>query len=112
MNRKKEITNAYKERRSCGGVYTITNTENGRYLLGYAADLKSVQNRFQFALTTGLVVHPKMKDDWQQYGPQAFKLAILEELEQKPGQSSADFVDDVRTLAELWQADLDATKAY
>ncbi len=43
MNRRKEIINEYKERKSCGGVYTITNTLNGKYLIGYAANLKSVQ---------------------------------------------------------------------
>jgi hypothetical protein len=52
MNRRKEIINEYKERNSRGGVYTITNTLNGKYLIGHAANLKSVQNRFQFAVTT------------------------------------------------------------
>jgi hypothetical protein len=112
MNRRKEIINEYKERKSLGGVYKITNTLSGKYLLGYAANLKSVQNRFQFAITTGSTVHPKLQKDWQELGAQAFTLEILEELEQKPGQSQAEFLDDLKTLEQLWRANLDASKEY
>lgn len=112
MNRRKEIRNEYKERKQLGGVYKIANTLNGKYLLGYAANLNSIQNRFQFAITTGSTVHPKLQKDWQEQGAQAFTLEILEELEQKPGQSQAEFMDDLKTLEELWRANLDTSKEY
>jgi hypothetical protein len=112
MNRRKEIINEYKERKSLGGVYRITNTLSGKYLLGYAANLKSVQNHFQFAITTGSSIHPKLQKDWQELGAQAFTLEILEELEQKPGQSQAEFLDDLKTLEQLWRANLDTSKEY
>jgi hypothetical protein len=112
MNRRKEITNAYKERKISGGVYTITNTQNGKYFLGYAANIQSVRNRFQFALTTGSTIHPKLQKDWKESGPQAFTLQVLEELEQKPEQSQAEFVEDLQTLEELWRANLDTSKEY
>ena len=111
-NRRKEILNEYKERKSIGGVYTITNTTNGQYLLSHAANLKSVQNHFQFAMTTGSTLHPRLQKDWEALGTQAFQLAILEELEQKPGQNHAEFMDDLKTLEQLWQANLDESKAY
>ena len=112
MNRRKEIINEYKERKLLGGVYTITNTLNGKYLIDYAANLKSVQNRFQFAVTTGSTVHPKLQKDWEELGAKAFTLKVLEELEQKPEQSQAEFMDDLKTLEQLWRADLDASKEY
>ena len=112
MNRRKEIINQYKERKLCGGVYTITNTLNGKYLIGHAADLKSVQNRFQFAVTTGSTLHPKLQKDWDALGAQAFTLQVLEEFEQKPDQSQAEFLDDLKTLEQLWRANLDASKEY
>lgn len=112
MNRRKELTNEYKERKLLGGVYTITNTVNGKYLISHAANLKSVQNHFQFAVSTGSTVHPRMKQDWQELGAQAFQLEIREELEQKPGQSSAEFMEDLKTLEQLWRANLDAAKEY
>src|SRR5579859_7370277 len=112
MNRRKEIINEYKERKLFGGVYTIINTLNGKYLIDYAANLKSVQNRFQFAVTTGSTVHPKLQKDWEELGAKAFTLEVLEELEQGPGQSQAEFMDDLKTLEQLWRANLDAAKEY
>jgi putative transposase len=87
MNRRKEIINEYKDHKSCGGVYTITNTLNGKYLIGYTAKLKSIQNRFQFAVATDSTVHPKLRKDWEELGAKTFTLEVLEELAQKPEQS-------------------------
>ncbi len=112
MNSRKAIRNEYKERKQLGGVYRITNTLSGQYLLGYAANLNSVQNRFQFSITTGSAPHPKLQKDWQELGPQTFTLEILEELEQQPGQSQAEFLDDLKTLEQLWRANVDASKEY
>lgn len=112
MNRRKEIINEYKERRLYGGVYTIANTLNGKYLLSHTANLQSVRNHFQFAVTTGSTVHPRMKKDWEELGAKAFTLEVLEELEQKPEQSQVEFIDDLKTLEQLWRANLDASKEY
>ncbi len=112
MNRRKEVTNEYKERKLRGGVYTITNTTNGKYLIDHAANLQSAQNHFQFAVTTGSTVHPRLQKDWIALGAQGFTLEIREELEQQPGQSQAEFMDDLKTLEQLWRANLDVSKEY
>lgn len=112
MNRRKALTNEYKERKLQGGIYTITNTINGKYLIGHAANLKSVQNRFQFASTTGSTVHHKLQKDWEEFGAQAFTLEIRETLEQGAGQSQAEFMGDLQTLEQLWRANLDTSKEY
>ncbi len=112
MYSRKAINNAYKARRLNGGVYTITNTVTGKYLIGYAADLKSMQNRFQFAATTGSAVHPKLQADWDKYGAQAFSFKVLEELEQKPEQSQAEFMDELKTLEQLCRINIDESKEY
>lgn len=95
-----------------GGVYTITNTQNGRYLIGHVADLASIRNRFQFAVTTGSAVDPRLRNDWASFGASAFRLDVLEELEQKADQNQTQFMDDLKTLEQLRRADLDASKAY
>lgn len=112
MNRRKEIINDYKKRKLSGGVYIVKNTQNGRYLIGHAANLQSVQNRFQFAQTTGMVFDPRMKKDWETAGPQAFTFDILEELEQKAEQSQEAFMDDLQTLEQLQRPSFDEAKAY
>ena len=112
MNRKKEIQNEYKARSVYGGIYIITNTQNFRYIIGHATDIKSIQNRFHFATTTGLTVHPRLQQDWKELGAQAFKLEILEELEQLPDQKLTEFLEDLNTLEQLWRAKFDASQEY
>lgn len=112
MDRRKKIINEYKERLLHGGVYKITNTQSGKYLIGHAANLKSVQNRFQFAMTTGSTLHPKLKKDWEELGTQAFTLEILEELKQRSDQSQAEFLEELETLEQLWRANLDVSREY
>lgn len=112
MNKHKEIIKEYKERKSLGGVYKITNTQSGKYLLGHAANLSSIQNRFQFALTTSSAIHSKLQKDWAEWGGQVFIMEVLEELEQGPAQNQAEFMDDLLTLEQLWRAKLDTTKEY
>jgi hypothetical protein len=111
MNRR-EISKEYKERKLHGGVYTITNTVNGKYLIGHASDLASVRNRFQFAVTTGSTVDPRVRDDWAELGAKAFVLDVVGELDQRPGQSQAEFTADLETLEQLCRASLDASKEY
>lgn len=112
MDRRKEIIHEYKERKKRGGVYIITNTVNGKYLTGYAADVKSVHNRFQFALMTGATLDPRLRKDWEECGAKVFTLEMLEELEKKPEQSDGEFMEDLQALEQLCRANLDASKAY
>jgi hypothetical protein len=112
VNRRREISKAYKDRKLQGGVYIITNTQNSKYLIGHAADLASVRNRFQFAVTTGSAVDLRLRQDWETFGPSAFTLDVLETLEQRPEQSRADFLDDLKTLEQLARADRDVANSY
>lgn len=112
MNRRRELSKEYKERTVVGGVYTITNTSNGKYLIGHAANLASVRNRFDFAVSTGSAVDPRVRTDWAEFGAGAFRLDVLEELEQQADQTPAEFMDDLVTLETLLRAGLDPAKAY
>ncbi|GHO85767.1 GIY-YIG nuclease family protein [Dictyobacter formicarum] len=112
MNRRKELLQAYKEREIVGGIYMIENSQTGQYLLNHTANLQSALNHFQFAVTTGSTVHPRLQQDWEALGAGAFTFTVLEELTQKTGQSAAAFMDDLKTLEDMWRANLDATKTY
>jgi len=112
MNNRKASSKAYTERRLHGGVYIITNIQNGRYLLGHAAELASVSNRFQFAVATGACFEYRLRTDWEAMGANVFRFAILDEIEQQPTQSLAAFLDDLAALEQLLRADLDPAKAY
>ena len=109
---RKEMSRAYKEQLSRGGIYTITNTINGKYLLDHAADVKSIQNRFQWAVSTGTALHPKLQGDWKELGASVFVLEILEEVQQTPEQTSAAFQEQLKARERSWSEQLDAAKAY
>ena len=112
MATRREASKNYRERTARGGIYRISNTVNGKYLIGHATDIASVINRFQFSQTTGGTVDSHLRADWQALGAQAFTLTILEELDQQPDQSRAAFMDDLAALEQLLRADLDPSLSY
>lgn len=112
MNRRKELSREYKERKLQGGVYKINNTVNGNYLIDTTTNLKGKQNQFEFALKTGSVYRPELRKDWEELGAQAFSLEILEEVEQREDQTEAQFMEELKTLQQLWLANFDASKKY
>jgi len=112
VNRRKELLREFKERKPLGGVYRIVNEKNERYILDHAANIKSIQNRFEFALKNNSLMDYKMKKDWDEQGGKHFKLEILEEVEQREDQTPAQFMDELKTLEGLYRANFDPAKEY
>lgn len=111
-DRKREIVSEYKQRKTTGGVYKITNTVNGRYMLKAEVDLQSFQNRFNFSMRMGTCLHPKMQKDFNEYGAEAFSLEFLAETEKKEDESAMGFRDRLKRLEEDWAEKFDREKAY
>lgn len=109
---RKELINAYKDRKATGGVCAIKNTATGRLLLAATADLQGYQNRFAFAKQVGSCVDNRLETDWHKYGAAAFELEVLETLEQSPTQTAAEFRADVKALRELWLERYDENLLY
>lgn len=112
MDRKKELINEYKQRKIVGGIFRVTNKKNGMYLLNYAANIKARQNAFDFTVSTSSCFHPKLRNDWAVFGANAFIFEILETLKKKEGQSQEEFLDDLKTLEQMWSDKLDSSKRY
>ncbi|MEL7654403.1 MAG: GIY-YIG nuclease family protein [Bacillota bacterium] len=110
--RKREIISEYKQRKTTGGIYKVTNTANGRYMLKAEVDLQSFQNRFNFAQRMNGCLHPKMQKDHKEYGSQVFTLEFLEEVEKKEEESNMGFKDRLKRLEEAWAEKFDKEKAY
>ena len=111
-NRRKELLKEYKERKAVGGVYRIVNEASGKYVIDHSANIKSIQNHFQFAQKMGGPMHMKLKKDWEEQGGQTFKLEILEEVEQRDDQTPAQFLEELKTLEGLYRANFEASKEY
>lgn len=111
-DKKREIISEYKQRKTKGGIYKVTNTANGRYMLKAEVDLQSFQNRFNFAMRMGTCLHPKMQKDFKEYGPGVFELEFLEEVEKKEEESNMGFKDRLKRLEEDWSEKFDQEKSY
>ena len=111
-NRRKELIKEYKDRKPVGGVYKITNEVSGKYIIDHTANIQSARNHFQFAQKMGSPMHLQLQKDWAELGGQAFKLEVLEEVEQRADQTQAQFMEELKTLEQLHRANFDAAKAY
>jgi len=109
---KKELKAEYLQRRRVGGVFKIENAVTGKILLSSGADIKSCENRFLFSQNTGSCSYLKMQEDWGRYGPGAFSFFALETLEKKSEQSEREFLEDIKTLEELWREKLSGREMY
>ena len=109
---KKELKAQYKEREVIGGVYTIKNELNNKILLGSAADLKIIQNRFEFSRKTGSCVYPVLQKDWDSQNGEQFLLEILETLEKGENQTETEYKADINALKELWSEKLAGEDMY
>ncbi len=109
---RKELREAYQNRRVVGGVYAVRNTENGKTLVMSAADLKGAANRYAFAKQTGGCFHPKLQKDLARYGKEAFAFEVLEEIEKREDEPDGDFAGEVKILEELWLSKFDPSILY
>ena len=110
--RKKEMISAYKQKKTTGGIYKITNTVNGKYMLKAEVDLQSFQNRFEFSKRVNSCLHPKMQKDFKEFGADTFILEFLEEVQKKEEESTMGFRDRLKRLEEQWTERFDREKAY
>ena len=109
---KKDLVNAYKQRKQVGGIYAVTNTKTGKALVLATADVGGIQKRYEFNELMGGCFHPKLLKDAKTYGNDAFQLTVLEEIERKDTQSDRDFKDDLDTLLEMWLEKYDPKDRY
>ena len=112
MDRKKELSNAYRQRPARGGVYSITNTATGRFLLSHDTDIQSARNRFAFMASTGSCFDHALEKDWKELGGKAFAFEVLEELVRKDGQGRDEFAADLKALEQLHRDRMDRSKEY
>jgi hypothetical protein len=112
MERRKTLINEYKQGKVIGGIYRVTNTRNGMYLLDYAANLQSKQNSFNFMVSSGACLDYRLKEDLTAFGGEVFSFEMLEALEKKKEQTQDEFIDDLKMLKQLWSERLDSTTRY
>lgn len=109
---RKKIIDAYKVRRAVGGVFAVRNSAIGKSLVQYTADLQGSRNRFEFSQATGGCAFKPLQEDYKKFGAGAFSFEVLEQLEQKEGQSYDSFKQDIEALYSMLTEGTDREKLY
>jgi hypothetical protein len=78
---RKAAVAAYRERKAVAGIYAVICHASGQRWIGRAPDLSTVQNRLWFTLRQGSYAHRALQAAWNQHGPDAFSLDVIERLE-------------------------------
>ena len=100
--KRKELKRAYKESYRPMGVYRLSNTVDGRILVGASSDLQGTFNKLRMQLKMGsYLMNPELQKDWTELGEESFLFEVLEELEppKVPGQ---EVRDDLAAMETLW----------
>lgn len=134
--RRKELRTKYQQTRPEAGVYRILNSQNGRALLGSAANLAGVRSKLEFARSVDGVLDQRpgkdvsqfatwlggrggargsaqrFGEDLRQFGIGAFSLEVLEVLETGPEMTAGEILEDLAALEELWREKLESSLLY
>ncbi|CAH1673489.1 MULTISPECIES: GIY-YIG nuclease family protein [unclassified Chelatococcus] len=110
MNReeRKALVAAYKERKTVTGLYAIECTATGAHWAGRAPDISTIWNRLEFTLGQGLHRHSGLQAAWHAHGGHAFRLRILETVDDDMPSFAAERL--LRERLAHWCAELNAER--
>jgi len=99
--KKRDLKNEYRQNPPKMGVYQVRNEQNGRIFIGSALNVGGAINSSRVQLNAGSHPNRKLQTEWREFGADAFKFEILDEL--SPGQGSfAEQRAEVAVLEEFW----------
>ena len=108
---RKALIREYKENPRPAGIFQVKNTVSGRLLLGATQDLPGMLNRQRFQLEMGSHPDHELQAEWNELGPDAFEIGVLDEL--SPTEDPAiDTADELRVLQAMWLERLAGTELY
>ena len=81
MKTRKELKEAYKQKKPVAGVFQIKNDENGKVLIEASTNIPSKWNRHRTELKFGSHRNKQLQQDWNDLGEENFTFSILSELE-------------------------------
>jgi len=98
---RKASIRAYKETPRPAGVFRIRHTVSRKALVGISVNLPAILNRHRFQLTNGSHPDLQLQRDWNEFGPDAFTFAVLDQLTPKE-ESGYDPTEDLAVLLDMW----------
>lgn len=104
MERKKELKQEFKEVKVEGGIYAITNKQNGKKFVASTRNFKTL-NGTRFTLETGTHTNRVLQEEWKKYGEEGFEIAPVEVLK-KPENEYMDEKKELEKLLTKWMEQL------
>ena len=98
MKRKKELLEAYKNRRPEMGVISYRCKETGEIFLGISKDIKADFNSTNTKLSTSWHPNKRLQELWNQYGKDGFELSVVKVL--KYDNPNEDHTEELEGLRE------------
>lgn len=80
INRRKELLELYKNRRSEMGVISYRCKETGEVFLGISTDTKASFNSTNMKLSINWHPNKRLQELWNQYGEEGFELSVVKVL--------------------------------
>lgn len=104
---RKDLIRQYKETQQPAGIYRVRNNRAKKSLIGPSRNLPGMLNRQLFQLKNGSHPDRELQKDWNDLGPVAFTIDILDELEQSDD-PVRDVAADLDALQLMWLEKLEA----
>ena len=98
---RKALVAEYKRTPRRAGLFVVRNVPDGRWLVGTSPDLPGMLNRQRFQLEMRSHPDKELQRDWNELGPDAFVIEVLDELEHSD-ESPADVADELAVLRSVW----------
>jgi hypothetical protein len=105
--RRREIANAYKEKKVAQGVFAVRCAPTGETWLGLSRNLDAQQNSIWFSLRMGSNSNKPMQAAWKTHGEAAFELSIVEAVDTE-GLSPYLSQTLLKDRLKHWLAEMDA----
>lgn len=96
-----ELQQQYAQRKPLAGIFLVTNTVNGKVLLGSSMDLHGPLNKHRFMLSIGRHWNRTLQREFDQYGEAAFRFAIVETVKRRE-EPGFDMHEELALLEQIW----------
>jgi hypothetical protein len=96
-----ELLERFAQQKPTAGIFLVTNTHNGKVLLGSSMNLHGPLNKHSFMLRMGSHWNRELQRDFHAHGAAAFRFEIVETVKpsEKPG---FDVHEELLLLEEIW----------
>ena len=78
---RRQIADAYKERKVPRGIFAVRCSATGEAWVGSSPNLSAARNSLWFQLRAGQYRNSLLQEEWKQYGEETFSLEVLEQFD-------------------------------